>query len=286
MDLRPATLLVTGANGFVGGRIVDGLTARASRVLALARRPGEVSDAQGVEEVVGDFADQATAADLAGRADAIVHCAAAAGDDLATSRRVNRDGTRTIARAALGAGCRLVHISTISVYDRGGRDVIDEDTPLVEDGDPYSLTKAEAEREIAAAVRDGLDAVVLRPPAVLGWAPTSMWGQTMPERIRDATMGAERDEDRPFPWVHVDDLADAVVEALEHDATGAYNVVGGVVTWGRYASDVRSWFGAGDGTSADATAQYFPGDRIARDLGFRARRSYEEAMTEAADRWR
>lgn len=286
MDLTGATVLVTGANGFVGARVVGALGERGARVLALARRRGEVPDQAGVEEVVGDFTDPATANDLAGRADAVVHCAATVGDDLARARRVNREGTATVARAALGADCRLVHVSTISVYDRAGRDVIDEDTPLVGDGDAYALTKAEAEREVEAAVAEGLDAVVLRPPAVLGWAPTSTWGQTVPQRLRDGKLPS-RDDDSPFAWVHVDDLADAIVTALDQDATGAYNVVGGVTTWGRYASDVRSWFRtAGDTASADASDQHFPGDRIAHDLGFRARRSYEEAMAEAADHWR
>lgn len=288
-------MLVTGANGFVGARTVGALAQRGGRVLALTRRAAAAPQGPLVEEVVGDFTDRATIAALAARADEIVHTAAAMDTDLDTARRVNRDGTRQLVQAAREADVRhLVHISTTSVYDRGAREVLAEDAPRVADGDPYAVTKAEAEREVEAAVRGGLSATILRPPAVLGWAPTSTWGQVVPQRIREGQVSRTRDPRRPYCWVHVDDLVGAIIRALEQGVAGAYNVVGGATTWGRYVADVAAWFaepvdvpdlGAAAGAAPNAMVDRCPADRITADLGFRPQHTWEEGMAEAAAQW-
>lgn len=293
MDIDGATVLVTGANGFVGGRIASHLADRGAHVRALVRRPGEagILDRPGVDEVEGDFTDPDDARNAVDGVDGVVHCAATAGDDLEAVRRVNRDGTRVIARAALDEEVEaFVHISTAAVYDRDRGDVVDEDAALVADeGSPYAVTKAEAEREVQAALAIGLPATILRPPAILGWSPTSTWGQRVPERIRSGEMPG-RPEDTPYAWVHVDDLAVATELALTdpHARGRAYNVVGGHTTWGRYVRDVAAWFedapdpeleGAADWTGTIST------ERIEDELGWRPQRGYDEGMAEAADRW-
>lgn len=293
LDLDGAVVVVTGANGFVGGRVSRALAWRGATVRALVRRPGEaeVLDADGIEEVTGSFTDPDDVARVLDGAAAVVHCAATSGDDLEPVRAVNRDGTRTVVRGALAEGSRVVHISTGSVYARGDRDVVDEDTPRTSEGDPYAVTKAEAEVEVESATADGLAATILRPPAVLGWGPTSTWGQRIPALVRDGALPVRRRPENTFAWVHVDDLADAVVAALEDDAPrgAAYNVVGGHTTWGRYLDDVRRWFPAAPDPLGDADGPVwtgrFPADRIRADLGVEATRSYDEAMAEAAARW-
>lgn len=176
-----------------------------------------------------------------------------------------------------------MHISTGSVYDRGGSDEVTEDTPRVDDGAPYALTKAEAEQEVESASDGGLPATILRPPAVLGWGPTSTWGQQIPEALVEGAMPFTRRRETPFAWVHVDDLAGAVVHVLtEPGAEGsAFNVVGGHVTWGRYIDDIASITGASppeldDGSDLDST---YSGERV-RELGWEPERTYEDAMEE------
>lgn len=287
-------VLVTGANGFVGGRVAARLAEEGADVRALVRRPGEVEilDRAGVEEIRGDFTDPGDARGAVEGADAVVHCAAAAGDDLHAVRRVNRDGTRTIARAATEADVRaFVHISTGSVYaDREDDNDVVEDTPRTTEGAPYGVTKAEAEVEVERAGDDGLRTTILRPPAVLGWGPTSTWGQRLPERIRDGVLPFDPGSSTSFSWVYVDDLAEAVVLALREDAASGrvYNVVGGHETFGRYVGDVRAWFDV-DGEPLSDEARWtgrMPADRIERELGWKPRVSYEEAMEESARRWR
>jgi 2-alkyl-3-oxoalkanoate reductase len=292
--LDGATFLVTGANGFVGARVAHRLAGSGVRVHALVRRAGtsQLLDSPGVTEIEGDVTDPATCLGVSSGVQAIVHCAATAGDDLAHVRHVNVGATRAILDAARAAEVlRCVHISTAAVYERGHHLLIDESVPRVTEGDPYPLTKAEAEREVETAAFAGLATTILRPPAVLGWAPTSTWGQRVPERIRDGVMPAGRPAGDTFAWVHVDDLADAVRVALEEDRAvgGVYDVVGGCVTWGEYVDEVRSWFPqAPDPVDRDAPpawAGLIRGDRLEEELGMRPWRTFAEGMDEAAVRW-
>jgi nucleoside-diphosphate-sugar epimerase len=73
-----------------------------------------------------------------------VHCAAEVSLDEAACRAANVDGLRNLV-AALGARPpeRLVHISTVSVYDwRRGTDFDEESPQWTESLDPYGFTKA------------------------------------------------------------------------------------------------------------------------------------------------
>lgn len=300
MDVPGFVVLVTGANGFVGARVAARLVAAGAEVRALVRRPNDADmlARPGITEVEGDFTDGDTAADVVAATGAVVHCAAATGSNWDEVRRVNRDGTRTIARAALEAGCeRFVHISTGAVYDRRDRDVLAEDAPRRREGDPgtdpYSVTKAEAEEEVEAASRDGLPTVILRPPAILGYAPTSFWGVRVPTMIREGAFGQGRHPEQGLGWVHVDDLAEAVVLALESDrAVGrVYNVAAGNTTLGTYVDDVRGWFEPPppsplDPDASDVWRGGFTADGIREELGWSPTRTYEEGMAESAAHWR
>ncbi len=293
MDLDGATVLVTGASGFVGGRLCASLVDAGAAVRAIVRRPATspATDLAGVTEVVGDFTGAGELDRAADGCDAVVHAAASASGDLAADRHVNRDGTRRVVEAALAGGLRLVHISTGSVYAKDGVDVIDEDTPMVVDGDPYAVTKAEAEREVLAGVERGLAATILRPPAVLGWGETSTWGQRFPAMAAAGELPFTPAREATHAWVHVDDLADAAVVALRDDrAVGrTYNVVGGHGTWEDYLGAVLDIVGdAPDPFAGEARPAWtgrYDASRIADELGFTAGRGFDEALAETAARW-
>jgi nucleoside-diphosphate-sugar epimerase len=293
VELDGVQVLVTGANGFVGARMVRRLAAGGARVRAMVRREAtaEVAGIDGATEVIGDPVEGPDLQRFASGCDAIVHCAATATDDLPAARRVNRDGTRNVVEAALaGHVGRLVHISTTSVYDRDRADgEVDEDTPLVAEGDAYSLSKAEAEREVLAGMQRGLAATILRPPAVLGWGPTSTWGQWFPARVAAGDVPFTPHPDATHAWVHVDDLTDAAVVALADDrAVGrTYQVIGGQGTWRDYLEAVLDIVGdASDPFAGGArppwTGRYRTG-RIREELGFSPQRSLADAMRETAE---
>jgi UDP-glucose 4-epimerase len=93
-----------------------------------------------------------------------------AADPLAEHRRVNRDATLELARAAQRAGARrFVFLSTIKVNGErtAGAPFSERDTPAP--ADPYALSKWEAEQGLQQIAAQGaLDLVVLRPPLVYG----------------------------------------------------------------------------------------------------------------------
>jgi 2-alkyl-3-oxoalkanoate reductase len=298
-----STVLVTGATGFVGGRVARRLVGRGDEVIAVVRSPSDALSDLGVEQRIVSLGDLEGVQHAAEQAEAIVHTAAVAGPDHETAHRVNVEGTQAVAGAALLSGQRLVHVSTTSVYDlaRAGDIVVGEATPLVHrdgeapptssSGSAYATTKAAAEDAVVRAVRTGLAGVILRPPAVLGAGPTSTWGTRVPTRIRDGEGPAIHPEST-FGWVHVEDLVDAVVAALDADAEVVrgltVNVVGGHVPFGEYRDAVTGFLGEvppPPHAPADAWRGSYATDRLPANLDVRPHRSFETAMDEIATSW-
>lgn len=107
---------LTGGTGFAGRFILAELLAAGHAVAALARAPGRAKLPHGVRVVEGDLADQAALRQLCRGADVVVHVAGAiTGLSAEDYFRVNRDGTRNLAEAALAEGVgRFVHISSLA----------------------------------------------------------------------------------------------------------------------------------------------------------------------------
>lgn len=201
-------VVVTGANGLVGSHVVSALHERGATVRAVVRRVGTAPRLPRVEEHVGDFADPAFAAGAVAGADALVTTVHPLGSGRDDQRRVGLDGTMTVAEAAVDAGVPLlVHVSTAGVYDRSPQvGDVDESAALVsDDASAYGVVK----RDVDAALErlEGATRVLLRPPAILGPGPTSVWNTVRPREIRDDEGERHANPDQTFAWVHVDDLA-------------------------------------------------------------------------------
>ena len=119
------------------------------------------------------------------------------------------DGTRKLADAALEAGVRrFVQISTIAVHGKIDGGVIDEQTPVRPAGD-YGLSKAEAERMIAQAVRQGLPALTLRLANVYGPFGRTFVIDPIEKLLRDKLLLVGGDS-KPSNTVYVDNVAEAI----------------------------------------------------------------------------
>ena len=295
---KPAVLL-TGGTGFVGGRVARRLARLGYPISAIVRRTGVSPDlaAPSVVEIAGDFVDPSVVGQAARGCTVAIHCAATAGPDLEAVRCVNLGGTRAVVDAALAAGCtRFLHISTVSVYAEGADLLVDEDSPLKVEGEPYGVTKAEGDCAVLDAMARGLRPTILRPGAILGAHPTSTWAVRMPGRVRDRIVKLEAGGADWLPWVHVENLVDAVLLVLESDKSPGriYNMVDGHVTWRAYTDEVRSWFGtspledipAADLPPGQPWMGKFEARRIREELSYLPRRTYEEGMAEAAEYWR
>lgn len=206
-------VVVTGANGLVGGRVCAALVERGATVRAVVRRAGTAPEGDGVEEWVGEFSDPELAAEVVGGATAVVTTVHPMGSDRETQHRVAVEGTPVLARAAAGTGVeRLVHVSTASVYDRRpGLGDVDEHSDLVpDDADDYSVTKRDT--DLALAEVDGITRVLVRPPAILGPGESSVWNTLRPAQIRDDETQRHARPGQTFAWVHLDDLADLIAD--------------------------------------------------------------------------
>jgi nucleoside-diphosphate-sugar epimerase len=236
------TVLVTGAGGFIGGRVVevlhqaDGLVVRpALRRWSTAARIGRLP----LDPVQCDLMDALQTRTALTGVDLVIHCAV--GDRDATVQ-----GTRNLLRAALDAGIRrVVHLSTIDVYGRAeGR--VDESHPLLSTGRAYGDSKIAAEAVCQEFVTAGLDVVILRPTIVYG--PFSdLWTVQFAERFRDGNWLLPREMCQGrCNLVYVDDLVRAIMLALdaENVAGEAFNVSGADdVTWQEYFEALNTGLG-------------------------------------------
>lgn len=166
--------LVTGAGGFLGRYLTAALLEQGERVRALDTHVdalGGLAASPRLELVTADVCDPEVQARALRGVQTVFHLAAAhlgvsAGEE--EFRRVNVDGSRTLAIASSAAGVRrFVHCSSVGVYGSIPSPPADEDSPcrpeLV-----YERTKLEGEMEVRAASEQGLDVVILRPVWIYG----------------------------------------------------------------------------------------------------------------------
>jgi nucleoside-diphosphate-sugar epimerase/predicted dehydrogenase len=229
-------VLVTGAGGFLGQRVVATLRRHGHHVRALIHAtppPEEWINDELVDIVSGSLADDDCITQALIGAKAVVHCAAR------VAQRGNRDdffrdnvnGTAHLLEAAASAGAeRFVHVSSIGVYGHhNGGAATREDTGYdqhPEQRGAYTWSKLEADRLALEFGQSGrLRTVVIRPGILVG---SGTRGFTARLALGSA-LGRLLVVGRPgalLPLCHVDDVARAVLAALTADeAQGAYNIV-------------------------------------------------------------
>ena len=162
-------------------------------------------------------------------ADGVIHLAwTAPGErvpgDTAPSAGNRRAASRVLDATAEAGVDRFVFVSSATVYGAwpDNKVPLTEDTPLRPNPEfPFAVGKAEAERLLAewsGSHRD-VRVAILRPSATVG----------SPERPLYQALGITRsprsgDGSRPVQYLHVDDLASAVVLAWERGLNGVFNV--------------------------------------------------------------
>jgi 2-alkyl-3-oxoalkanoate reductase len=167
-------VFLTGASGFIGGKLAERLLAEGRTVRVLARRPLPELEKLGAEVVPGDLDDLAALRRGCAGAGSVFHVAGRVGvwGPAADFFRVNVAGTRNVIDACRAAGVpRLVYTSSPSVvYNGADLRGVDESAPLCTHAPcAYPTSKAAAERLVTAAHSPGLATVSLRPHLV--WGP-------------------------------------------------------------------------------------------------------------------
>ena len=171
------TVLVTGANGFVGKHLCDFLRVRNYRVRSAVRALASAGSPEDEEVVqIGNIDEKTDWREALDGADAVVHLAArahvldeSAADPLAEFRKVNTAGTERLALQAADAGvARLIYISSVkAAADMTKRPSLESDAPTP--SDPYGQSKKEAEELLLRIAQQGqIETVIVRPPLVYG----------------------------------------------------------------------------------------------------------------------
>ena len=221
------SMMVTGANGFVGRALCAELLNRGHSVRALVR-PGASLDVAGCEITrVSGIAPDTDWADVLQGITTVVHLAARvhvmrddATDPLAEFRSINVAATEHLARAAAAIGVkRLVYVSSIKVNGeatQGNRGFSESDVAYPQD--PYGISKWEAEQALhRVAAETGLEIVIVRPPLVYGPNVKGNFAQMLKVLAKDIPLPlASLRNARSL--IYVGNLVDALIACATHPA--------------------------------------------------------------------
>ncbi len=254
--------LITGATGFIGGRLAECLTLSGwadgvtlvrdwSRAARLARLP--------VTMVEADLLDPAAVRRAVDGCDVVFHCAVDNRADAKLHERTSAEGTANVIDAALDAGVRrVIHLSSIAVYGyQPGHDAETEDGKLVSRGDAYCMGKVAAEAEVHRFhAEKNAPVVILRPTIVYG--PYAGWTRAIVRSIADGRMALIDGGSHVCNAVYVDNVIDAMLAAADADGVEgrAFHVSDAQpVTWREFVEAHAEAIGSAALPSTDLTEE-------------------------------
>lgn len=216
------SVLLTGATGFVGSKVLQKIPIDDRRVMGRTR-PECIKEEDFFEYTIG-----AQCGGLNNAFDgvtAVVHCAARAHvmkdkerDPLSIYREVNTTGTLNLARQAAASGVkRFIFISSIKVNGESTTDTpAFTESDLVSTEDPYATSKAEAEKGLRLIAKEtDMEVVIIRPPLVYGPGVKANFLNLMKLASTAAPLpfGAINNK---RSMVYVANLADFIVQCVGH----------------------------------------------------------------------
>jgi len=218
--------LITGGSGFIGTLIARRLRDRGDRVRIIDVRD-DASRPADIEFVQGSVTDRDAVARAMRGADIVHHNAALVAQSAAGRRYwdVNLTGTQTVAEEAARSGVRgIIHLSTTAVFGLPPHGPITSATvpAPIED---YGKSKLAGEQAMQAVCeRAGIPLLTIRPRVTLGAGRLGIF-QILFEWIRDGrSVYVIGDGQQKQQFIHVSDLTDFYMFALERGVSGTFNV--------------------------------------------------------------
>ena len=222
---RPRRIWISGATGFIGKAVVRVLRTRGDEVIAAVRDPRKAADLvdMGVTVLEDDLSNVAITAEGMREVDAAIH---AAGSYRVGITRAERGAmwdanigttTRVLDAAELARTPRIVYVSTVGVFGNTHGEAVDETYRRnIREGflSWYDETKFGAQEVAAQRTRAGAPIVTVQPSQVYGPGDHTEIG----EQLRLAHAGKlpyRALEEIGVGFVHVDDLAQGIVAALD-----------------------------------------------------------------------
>lgn len=244
-------VLVTGATGFIGSRVVYKLLQDNVAVKALLL-PGEAAPSEWVEKVDithGSISDPQAVGKAVSGAKTIIHLAAVVSDwgDEKKYWEFTVDGSRFVFEQAIKNKARVALASSIVVYgDKIQKQSCPEETGYGETFGPYSRTK-QAQEKLAWEYHKnkGLSLSVVRPANVYG-PRSGPWLHDVVNVLKSGSPGLISGGNMNAGLAYVDNVADILILAASADAAigRAYNASDGLdVTWKQYFTDIAGIIG-------------------------------------------
>jgi 2-alkyl-3-oxoalkanoate reductase len=247
---------IIGATGVLGRNLFPRLVRRGDRVRALARSAVRArsmfgSDLDAIDFDLLDPADIEQLPDLLQNTDAVVHIATAIPNDFQTpgawdtNTRLRTAGTRTLLDAALVSGVDCyIQQSIVMAYPDGGDQWLDETTPL--DTSPnraaVNTPVITMETMVQAVAADRLSWCILRGGVFVG--PQTFQDCTR-DQLRAGTLVVAGDGRNFVSQVHVADMAEAIVAALDRAPAGSiFNITADPIREGAYLDRLAEIEGA------------------------------------------
>jgi len=221
MKLSASRVFITGATGFIGGRIAERLWldyqiparclvqnyAGASRLarLSVTLFPGNMLDKKSLERGLGD-------------SNVIFHCAYGKTNDPDLNTRINEEGLQSLGEIAIQRGVeRLIHLSTVAVYGPDPPERVTEEIPVCLSEDEYGNSKIRTEAICHDLRERGLPVVVIRPTVVFGpFSP--IWTIGAIKRVLSGGWENTSDITGLCNPVFIDDLVNGLFLCVEKDA--------------------------------------------------------------------
>ena len=246
-------VLVTGASGFVGGRLAEVLAGEGEQVTVLARPSSDLRHLSAISPerlrvVRGDLTDHESLIEAVRDVTQIFHCAAASTDWAATEVYLgsNVRGTEMLLAAAIEAPRlqRFIHVSTTDVY--GYPAVPCAETGEMRDvGLPYNRTKILAEASVWRASDAGLPVTVLRPATIYG-PRGKAFVTDIAELLRKGQMAYINGGRATGGFLYIDNAVDAMIAAARSEAAvgQVYNLSDGTgASWKTYVKALAEGLG-------------------------------------------
>ncbi|WP_437670216.1 NAD-dependent epimerase/dehydratase family protein [Sorangium sp. So ce131] len=237
-------VLITGATGYIGSRVARRLRAKGHAVIAAVRDEASAARLRDMdvpaEPLRASLDDAGILADAARAADAVVHLAFEhRTGDLASAVGQERRVVEALIEALAGTGKCLIGTTATGVVGNTGKVPVGEDHPT-EPGHPGAIRR-EVEGCYVAGAQRGVRTAVIRPSILThSDAPSSVALRLVSAARKAGAAHHIGSGENQVTCVHVDDLADLYVLALEKAPPGRiYNGAGANVATG----DVARWIG-------------------------------------------
>lgn len=190
-------IAVTGGSGFIGSKFIELFSDKLESIKSLDSKSCPLGSYEHILESTKDI-------------DILVHTA------FDHSYKSNISGIKNILKACeQNSVKKLIHISTVSVYDPDINGKIDENSPYSKLNDPYSKEKRKIEQEIEKYKNKDFDIVILQPTIVYGLGGN--WTKYALHVCKAKEVRLPDSGNKICNLVYVDDVANAIYQSCVSD---------------------------------------------------------------------